>query len=338
MEAIAKPALNHIFQVFVEYYNGEIIYDQFENFYSIISAYIQWKFLFSNTTSSLFEGLHGFQRVNTSETNKVTNISDRLKLLSFAYLIILPRLIEFLRDFFKNIRENIRTRNNETFQHQQNIPRSINTFRNHINIIIRTLKICGSFTLKVLAEAFPYMEAVGNFSCSWFKLFYLLNATPYHHPLFALLNMQLRKVKPPTSSSTSGNPTPRTSPANQKHSGLNWQIGAVVGVIVAVRVTEWFLNESGNQASNHLSQRLAEPIPIPPPPQPPKISNSVDHGQSEETFCPVCKETIKNPCAIRSGYVFCYLCILPIVRDSKKCPITGHFCRELDIIRLYESD
>lgn len=71
-------------------------------------------------------------------------------------------------------------------------------------------------------------------------------------------------------------------------------------------------------------------LPVPPPPKIPEIAKQY------KGICPICckKQHIHTLLSV-SGYVFCYQCILPMVRTHKKCPVTHYPAKEDDLIRLY---
>mmetsp|Transcript_8960 Transcript_8960/g.10388 ORF Transcript_8960/g.10388 Transcript_8960/m.10388 type:complete len:445 (+) Transcript_8960:177-1511(+) len=73
---------------------------------------------------------------------------------------------------------------------------------------------------------------------------------------------------------------------------------------------------------------------IPPPLQP--IANN--SHLSDRFMCPLCKQDRVNPVASTSGYVFCYRCIVMHIREhGQRCPVTGIYCNESQLTRIYES-
>lgn len=70
-----------------------------------------------------------------------------------------------------------------------------------------------------------------------------------------------------------------------------------------------------------------------PAPSAPKISPS---AKKYKGLCPLCMKVphIRTVLMV-SGYIFCYQCILPEVRDKKCCPVTNFPANENDLIRLY---
>ncbi|XP_014210519.1 peroxisome assembly protein 12 [Copidosoma floridanum] len=71
-------------------------------------------------------------------------------------------------------------------------------------------------------------------------------------------------------------------------------------------------------------------LPVPPPPQIPDVAKRY------KGICPICqKPPWIHTAVITSGFVYCYQCILPEVRKTQKCPVTGYPAKEDHLIRLY---
>jgi peroxin-12 len=84
-----------------------------------------------------------------------------------------------------------------------------------------------------------------------------------------------------------------------------------------------------------------------PPPMPPPLTVGQSTGEDgdnnsakrsllnpNERLCPLCHDSIVNPTAASSGYVFCYRCIILHVREHGCCPLTNVVCRENELVRL----
>ncbi len=87
------------------------------------------------------------------------------------------------------------------------------------------------------------------------------------------------------------------------------------------------------------SSRRKTNLPIPPPPMKPKVLLDDDDNERhiDKWSCPICHEPRINPTASTSGYVFCYRCLIMHLRqEGQHCPVTGMFCKESMVIRLYE--
>lgn len=70
-----------------------------------------------------------------------------------------------------------------------------------------------------------------------------------------------------------------------------------------------------------------------PAPPAPKVT---ELAQRYKGLCPICMKVPHIRTALTvSGYIFCYQCILPVVRTKKRCPVTNYPANEDDLIRLY---
>ncbi|XDT43466.1 Pex2 / Pex12 amino terminal region [Nakaseomyces glabratus] len=47
-------------------------------------------------------------------------------------------------------------------------------------------------------------------------------------------------------------------------------------------------------------------------------------GTKKSDICPICKDSIENPCVLETGYVTCYACALDYIpKHEGRCPVTG---------------
>lgn len=329
--------------------------DQFENLYSILFAYIQWSCL-SRSGGSLIESLYGLKRVNGGDKDmqqtdsaggSTATMTVKQKLLSMAYIIILPRIMGYLREIAKRIREQrARSEEDAVGRGDNSAGRAagatIATTQqvSIVTSVYRGFSTLSNSTAQLFASAFPYVEFVGDMSVFACQLLYLCGKSQHHHPLFALLNMTLQRARPGTGSSTSSaNSSDTPSDVGDRASSgasVNWPVTIILALVLAVRAGEYVRNNSGTLSAHSLSNRLTAPVPLPPRPQPMKVGRGCVIPPIDSTLCPLCSRKRTNPCASRGGYVFCYLCVLPYVRENRKCPVTALQCREEDIIRLFE--
>nr|SVE90675.1 EOG090X0AIN [Daphnia sinensis] len=117
-----------------------------------------------------------------------------------------------------------------------------------------------------------------------------------------------------------------------KHGGENSSPGISLTKIIEmsaffIQFLEWWFTNQSSQAKSMLS------LPIPPPP------HSVVQNQNSKPrmgACPLCLQQWKNECVLRvSGYVFCYRCILPYLKENSKCPISKLPATPNDLIRIF---
>lgn len=297
---------------------------------------LQWKCL-RDTHASIAESFYGFQRVSSeSKLQRRETISTTQKVASLAYIIVLPRIMTYMRDVSKIIRER------EQYN-ARNAAHSINSMGVSpppslaVNIYESLRKVQHNCT-QFLANAFPYLEFTGDIAVILYQMLYLSGRSDFHHPLFALLGMKLEKKQ--VRSNVSG---PAILPASSgltesnTNSGFsNWPVVIVLSLVLAVRAAEYLRSNSSALEASSLSTRLAVPLPIPPVPQPPKIGRGCVVPPLDAALCALCGHPRTNSCASNSGYVFCYMCILPYVREHHSCPVSGLYCQESDIIKLFE--
>eukprot|EP01038_Epipyxis_sp_PR26KG_P013857 gene13857-18584_t len=148
------------------------------------------------------------------------------------------------------------------------------------------------------------------------------------NPTISLVNNDIMESLTNNNNNLNENKSSISSPA-----GISTII--IMSLLLSVRIADWFYRQ--DLSSDNIANRLAEPIKLPPPPNPLPVQRGGIIPPVNTTLCPICRKKRINSCVIRSGYVFCYLCILPILRDDHACPITGLQCNEDDIIRLYEN-
>jgi len=312
--------------------------DQFEEFYSILMGVLQWKCL-QNSQSSLVESFYGLKRVSDSAAGG--GITTTQKAASLAYLIVLPRIMTYLRDASKIIRE--RARNSiinapNTLDELDGLERDAPsddlppTIEDRVYATFNRIR--ESCTL-FLANAFPFVEFTGDIAVIAFQLMYLCDRSVHHHPLFALLGMKLEKQRRARTSATAGT-VGAVQPASAENAYSNWPVVIVLSLVLAVRAAEYLRSNNNALEASSLSTRLAVPLPTPPVPQPAKIGRGCVVPPMDASLCALCAKTRTNACASNSGYVFCYMCILPYVREHSACPVTGLYCSERDIIRLFE--
>ncbi|XP_046455316.1 peroxisome assembly protein 12-like [Daphnia pulex] len=117
-----------------------------------------------------------------------------------------------------------------------------------------------------------------------------------------------------------------------KHGGDNSSPGISLTKIIElsaffIQFLEWWFTNQSSQAKSMLS------LPIPPPPHS-IVQNQ--HSKPRTGVCPLCQQQWKNECVLRvSGYVYCYRCILPYLKENNKCPISKLPASPNDLIRIF---
>jgi hypothetical protein len=95
-EKLIKPAIWHFALFFAESYNADAIVERFEDVFSLVWTCLQWRSIV-NTGASVVEGIYGLKRVSYID-GTARDISKRQKALSILLMIVLPRLMDHLRE------------------------------------------------------------------------------------------------------------------------------------------------------------------------------------------------------------------------------------------------
>ncbi len=342
-EGMIKPAIRHVFNTVVLQWDRVEMLEYFESIYNIFSVTLDGYYLFSEYSSTFIEHLYGLRRIpyktsSSSSSSSDTSLNKFQRTMSVAFLLMAPRIIGWIRGLKETLLRDDSTAVNNDSNNNNNA--DSNPESQQSRWIKYLQRILMRFCL-LLGEWGVSIEAI---SLMMFRLFYLLKQLPFHHPLFYLLRMKLVKyhkyqqtmltAKENDSSSSS---SPRQSQV-QQHSSRNWQMSVIIALIMAVRGLEWYMNNdfSADQLTNKLHNNKSQLIPPYPKPLPVNKREGII-PPNDKSLCPLCLEKRSNPCAINSGYVFCYQCILPYLRKWHRCPITLLPCQEGDLIKLYEN-
>lgn len=186
-------------------------------------------------------------------------------------------------------------------------------------------------------KLYPLLYTTWHLSLLLEMLGYLSGTSPYHNPLNRFLGQIVRRygaedmIKERLENQAAKN-------LEEKARKKFWtyalwmlrnlfsaaSIATFIRVVVksflfGFRGLEWFFEEEGNLVRS-------TPLPIPPPPPPssglPAKDGCLPEGQKDFKMCPMCKNEIKNPAVVNSGYIFCYRCIFPYFEQNGKCPVT----------------
>eukprot|EP00937_MAST-01D_sp_MAST-1D-sp2_P004011 g4011.t1 len=98
--------------------------------------------------------------------------------------------------------------------------------------------------------------------------------------------------------------------------GLDWGKYALVGAVLAFKGFEWWF---GAQVQ---AQRPQAAALVPPPPLPLLPHRECLHLPPAAGLCPLTGESLRNPAASASGYVFSYAALHEYVQQNRHCPIT----------------
>jgi hypothetical protein len=299
-EKMVKPAVRHVALFFAERYQLDILVDRFEDFYFILLAGLQWKSL-RQTSSSVIESLYGLQRVSVSNKTDPAGsleLSSKQRVLSILFMVVLPRIMVYFKDLSERIRSRATATNVEA---TQETIRSENLANNIIipptmvswalSSVESPLRAATTSVSLYLAHVFPYVQFSWEALIVFYHVLYLCQQSQYHHPVFALLGLQLQKrskthrsrtsIFTSTSSSNSVNSNGVSSSDAGVGVGVgggggsgsgysNWPTVVVLALVLGVRVSEYLVQQGPALQAGSLSARLTQEVPLPRPPQPSK--------------------------------------------------------------------
>lgn len=353
-----RPAIRHIFySMSLESTDPELMMSAFDSLYNFVFNVVEAMCLYSHGSASLMEGIYGYRRMrlnpeegsnennDNEKSNHYLSITANQKALSMLYFIVMPRILSILkiiRDFTQYLEqrdERIDEENSrEDFSNSSVIVRLLKKLLRGVQTLQRKIFKYG---VKAVSTILPHLLAFESMASTLFYILYLLKLTPYHHPLFAVLNMELVKDRhqmSTTSAALSTMPAPASSSqpiATSVQSNRSWHLTAVLGIMFTLRAVDWMVNS--DHTSEHINNRLGLVGKPPPPPKALKVARGGVIPLQDRRLCSLCGKIRTNPCAASSGYVFCYLCILNHVRDHGVCPVTHLPCLEKDLVRLFET-
>lgn len=183
-------------------------------------------------------------------------------------------------------------------------------------------------TFHFLMGMYPYLRfslAGANLYSRW--RFLLGKSFSYDFSMQILGQTVRRVTQADTSTSKESN---TTSPSPIDMASNNSLVKRSLLSLVSVSVLVSWLTQVRIRWLNAKNQQLQTP-PSPPPP-----ADRVLPPETQDR-CPICKRHWVNPAVCStSGYVYCLTCILPFIRQYKKCPISGRACEEVNLVRLFE--
>jgi hypothetical protein len=289
---MVKPAVRHVALFVAERYQLDILVDRFEDFYFILLAGLQWKSL-RQTSSSVTESLYGLQRVSVSnKTGPAGNpeLSLKQRVLSILFMVVLPRIMVYFKDLSERIRSRATATDAEATPETITIspPTMVSWV---LSSVERPLQAATTSVSLYLARVFPYVQFSWEALIVFYHVLYLCQQSQYHHPVFALLGLQLQKrskihrsstsVITSTSNSNSVNISigVNSNGASSSDAGIggdsgsgysNWPTVLMLALVLGVRVSEYLVQQGAALQAGSLSARLTQEVPLPRPPQPSK--------------------------------------------------------------------
>ena len=297
-----------------------------------------------------------FNDNNNKNNNSDNNINLNQKIFSIVYLFVIPKLVKAIKEYVNNSTSyNNNNNNNDDNSNNNNSNDSMSDNNNNKTLyekIKSYMKIIIYYTKQYCNSLLLLVPSISEFIIGLNKLFYLLKITNFHHPFFGLNNMKLVKNLVINNN-------------NNNNNNQFIQLSLTASVLLLIRTAQWFNTNdlTPYHISNRINNNSYNENPLFPKPfnnnnnnnnnknnnsGSSKSSNSNsnenydintnnNNSSNNNNNCPICKETITNPCVLLSGFVFCYRCVLPVIKNTGKCPVTGLNCSDKTIIRLFES-
>lgn len=157
-------------------------------------------------------------------------------------------------------------------------------------------------------------------------ILYVAGKSVYHSPLLRILSVSLTYAVP--------EPVLSIADLLRKIKHNSFGISDTVDILqrsvtTSLEFGAFFLQFVSWWTQEHYEKSLMT-LPVPPPPKIPEVAKQY------KGKCPICCKEFRVPVVLSiSGYAFCYQCILPVIRETKKCPVTSYPAVEDDLIRLY---
>lgn len=283
--------------------------------------------LFSQRAGQFVERLYGLERVSTaystapSEGNPgISTLSVPQRLWSLVFFLIIPKLCQYLEELSHLLQQF----DQENASENNAAPSTASHFLWRFTRLLYERFCClAKQALHGFVRILPYLQGGAQILVLGFRLMYVLGLSPYHHPIFALLQMKLMKSR-----HVDRILRPQEKLISQPS---NVPLKLIFTSLFALRGVEWFVNQDFTE--DHISTRLASTAniatfaagentagrrlkTIPFPQRPRKASNnsvsdSSDKNEQNETngqenllLCPLCRQERRHATAAQSGYVF----------------------------------
>ncbi|XP_042515583.1 peroxisome biogenesis protein 12 [Macadamia integrifolia] len=325
------------------------VLDYDDEFFALLMLVLETHSL-RTTDASFSESLYGLRRrtvriaVNKEKTR--TDSADRLrhsglekhqKVLSVAFLVVLPYFKSKLQSIYNKEREAILQAslwgNDDAgyFDGGETSPVPRGALGGDASLGAQIRKRIEA----IIAACYPWIHA-GNEGLSFaYQLLYLLDATGFYSPGLHVLGVHVCRATGQELMDTSSRISRIRSRERERLRGAPWLKAlqrvllscmytmldyAQTGLIAAVfffKMMEWWYQSA--------EERMSAPTVYPPPPPPPrpKVAKEGIPLPPDRTICPLCSQKRANPSVITiSGFVFCYACIFKYVSQYKRCPIT----------------
>lgn len=268
--------------------------------YLIFNTFLQ-KYYLDKYSASFSETFYGLKRISLINGKFDEQLSKKQKYFSLIFLVLIP----YIREKLTKLSYRYKVEEIDGY-----------IARSKWEKLLRTCVVKGHSTYCTLYESIMLFNYI----------FYLSGKSMHATPLLKLLGIILtysedRTITPITEllykAKTNSFTINDGFNVFQTTVARSLEIGAF-----CLQFLSWWNQE------NYFTDIMS--LPAPPPPKVTEVARRY------KGICPLCKKVPHiRTVLIVSGYVFCYQCILPVVRTKKCCPITSFPASEDDLIRLY---
>ncbi|XP_002521990.2 peroxisome biogenesis protein 12 [Ricinus communis] len=307
------------------------------------------------TDASFSESLYGLRRrgvkiqvkkkdarLNLGDGIELSGLQKRQRILSVAFLVVLPYFKSKLYSLYNKEREarlqaSLWGDGGGPFEGADYFDRddgslvSRGTMESEATIRARLTKRIQ----KIIFACYPWVHATSEGLSFTYQLLYLLDATGFYSLGLHALGIHVCRATGQELMDTSSRISKIRSRERERLRGPPWLKtlqGALLsctyavldyaqtGLIAAVfffKMMEWWYQSA--------EERMSAPTvyPSPPPPPPPKVAKEGIPLPPDRTICPLCAQKRANPSVVTvSGFVFCYACIFKYVSQYTRCPVT----------------
>lgn len=113
----------------------------------------------------------------------------------------------------------------------------------------------------------------------------------------------------------------------------------ILGALITIRSIEWFLRTDVDTAGvSYFPVIGSTTTKFPPAPPVMTAGRGFLLPPADKKLCPLCRRERSQPAVSTGGYIFCFSCLIAALRTQSRCPVTGVPCRDIDVIRLFESE
>ncbi|XP_054009741.1 peroxisome assembly protein 12 [Hylaeus anthracinus] len=268
--------------------------------YLIFNIFLQ-RYYFKKYSATFSEAFYGLKRVGITNSKVGTNLSKNQQKLSLLLVVLFP----YLKSKFSELSQRYKLEEIDGYEPQTKWEK-----------LYRYCVVKGYITSCAIYES----TMLYNY------MLYVAGKSVYQSLQLRLLSITLTYADPQSIISISD----LLKKIQNNSFGINDGIDILQRTVTtSLEFGAFFLQFLSWWTQENLYTNLVT-LPIPPPPTIPETAKQY------KGVCPICLRTLRVHTVLSvSGYAFCYQCILPVIRNNGRCPVTNYPAKEDDLIRLY---